>query len=329
MHSGIGPTEQLEQFGLSVLRANANVGQHLMDHYHVCFDYARADHTSKRYSYYKSKELQAAARVQWEKDRNGPLSEFACSLGVAYLKMDRMLDTPEFRSMSKETQEFLQKPTVPLWEFLVNAASASYFIDPENTPAMASIFAFLANTQSRGSVTLQSSDPSVPMLFDPNFLSHPYDRKLAVEMCREIMKFAESPGYKKDTIGALSAPKSDSDEDIMDFFKKHMSSTWHMTGTARMGKNEAEAVVDSRFRVFGVENLRIADMSISPVLPKQDSPMSLFETLANYLIVPILKPLLTMRACFSETSSFGNTTWKSRSGDIGGCAYAMCYVDTA
>ena len=53
----------------------------------------------------------------------------------------------------------------------------------------------------------------------------------------------------------------------MDFFKKTTSSTWHMTGTARMGQSEEEAVVDSSFRVFGVEKLRIADMSISPVLP--------------------------------------------------------------
>ena len=83
-----------------------------------------------------------------------------------------------------------------------------------------------------------------------------------------MMKFVESPGYKKDTVGVLSAPKSDSEEDILEFFKKNISSTWHMTGTARMGKSEEEAVVDSRFRVFGVEKLRVADMSVSPVLPK-------------------------------------------------------------
>lgn len=37
-----------------------------------------------------------------------------------------------------------------------------------------------------------------------------------------------------------------------------------MSCTAAMGQNEEEAVVDSRFRVFGVEGLRVIDMSVTP-----------------------------------------------------------------
>ena len=144
MHSGIGPRDQLENFGIPILHANKHVGQHMMDHYHVAFDYARANHTSERQNYYQSKELQVAARIQWEKDQSGPLSELGCSLGIAYLKMDRMFNTPEFQSISKEQQTFMQKPTVPLWEFLVNGASAQFFMDPDNTPAMATIYGFFA-----------------------------------------------------------------------------------------------------------------------------------------------------------------------------------------
>jgi choline dehydrogenase-like flavoprotein len=40
-----------------------------------------------------------------------------------------------------------------------------------------------------------------------------------------------------------------------------------MTGTAKMGKvGDKDAAVDNGFRVFGVEGLRVADMSVVPVL---------------------------------------------------------------
>ncbi len=43
-----------------------------------------------------------------------------------------------------------------------------------------------------------------------------------------------------------------------------------MTGTCKIGRNQEddEAVVDTRFKVFGTQNLRIADMSVVPELPR-------------------------------------------------------------
>jgi choline dehydrogenase len=38
---------------------------------------------------------------------------------------------------------------------------------------------------------------------------------------------------------------------------------WHQTGTAKMGR-DVMSVVDGNLKVYGVENLRIADGSIMP-----------------------------------------------------------------
>ena len=46
-------------------------------------------------------------------------------------------------------------------------------------------------------------------------------------------------------------------------------SGWHMTGTVKMGKRgDEDACVDQNFRVLGLNHLRVADMSVVPVLPK-------------------------------------------------------------
>jgi choline dehydrogenase-like flavoprotein len=42
-----------------------------------------------------------------------------------------------------------------------------------------------------------------------------------------------------------------------------------MSGTIKMGrKDDPEACVDNTFRVLGLENLRVADMSCIPIIVK-------------------------------------------------------------
>jgi choline dehydrogenase-like flavoprotein len=189
-------------------------------------------------------------------------------LGIGFFKNDKLPQSPEFQALPEQTKAHLNEPTVPHYELALNGANVQNFIDPANTPAMSTIFAFLMNVQSRGSVTLQSSDPKVPLLFDPNFLSSPYDRRAAVELTRDVLKLTNHPAFQKDTVGVISTPKSDSEDDILEYWRQTTGSTWHMTGTAAMGKTAETAVVDKDFRVFGVEGLRVADMSVYPILPK-------------------------------------------------------------
>jgi choline dehydrogenase len=50
-------------------------------------------------------------------------------------------------------------------------------------------------------------------------------------------------------------------------FRDRASTTFHPTGTCRMGPDPAGSVVDARLRVHGVRALRIVDASIFPQIP--------------------------------------------------------------
>jgi hypothetical protein len=50
--------------------------------------------------------------------------------------------------------------------------------------------------------------------------------------------------------------------------RTNTASSWHMSGTAKMGRNAEDACVDSRFRVFGLDALRVVDMSVAPFVPR-------------------------------------------------------------
>ena len=54
-----------------------------------------------------------------------------------------------------------------------------------------------------------------------------------------------------------------SDEDHLKVARRFAQTIYHPTSTCRMGKDK-KAVVDPRLRVYGVQNLRIADASVMP-----------------------------------------------------------------
>jgi choline dehydrogenase len=95
-----------------------------------------------------------------------------------------------------------------------------------------------------------------------NTLSAPADINAlmrSVELCREIgNSTAMSPFVRREVMpGNLAARPLES------FARDAVSTYWHQTCTAKMGRDEM-SVVDGRLQVYGIDNLRIADGSIMP-----------------------------------------------------------------
>ena len=116
--------------------------------------------------------------------------------------------------------------------------------------------------KSRGRIRLTGSDPADPVQIEANYLCDPDDLKAAiacVELCREIGNSgALRPFVKREIMpGNLDRPE------LENYIRDTAFSFWHQTSTAKMGRH-AMCVVDGYLKVYGVDNLRIADGSSMP-----------------------------------------------------------------
>lgn len=300
MHSGIGPADQLAKFGIPILLPAPSVGQNLRDHAFVPLVHKRkpGSTASTRASFYGSQTAQDSALARWQKDGTGPWSKFACEVGIGFFKLsERFTSSKEFRNLPEGEREFLNHETVPHTEIFTHFPF-HWFLPPGAFPRVSEeqladyscFLVFLYNAQSRGEVTLQSSDPDVPLRFDPRFLGHEFDRRAAVDSLREFLeRFVEgNDEFRRGTEGVIVGPEKggeSSDEELLDYWRGAISSSWHMTGTAKMGKRgEEDAVVDSGFKVIGVEGLRVADMSVVPVLASAHTQAVACECLPTLIL---------------------------------------------
>ncbi|KAJ5583006.1 hypothetical protein N7535_001626 [Penicillium sp. DV-2018c] len=268
MHSGIGPAAQLQQHNIPVVHDVPAVGQGLRDHCFVAMVHSRTETSTDRKAFYGDKAAMEAALKQWQEDGTGPWSKFSCELGIGWFKLNELISTPEFKALPADEQKFLLQETVPHYEILTHFPVHWFIPDfPAEAMSYSCLCVFLFNAQTRGEVTLQSSDPDAPLSFNPKFLEHPFDRRLAIETLRDSLRIVKHEKYTKDNVAALAMPKSDSDEDLLDYWRQNMGSSWHMTGTVKMGKKgDEDAAVDPDFKFIGIENLRVADMAVVPVL---------------------------------------------------------------
>jgi choline dehydrogenase len=80
-----------------------------------------------------------------------------------------------------------------------------------------------------------------------------------VELCREIGNSAPLRPFAKREVmpGNLKGPK------LENFIRDAVVTYWHQTCTAKMGQDPM-SVVDGNLKVYGIENLRIANGSIMP-----------------------------------------------------------------
>ncbi|MCA0279569.1 MAG: GMC family oxidoreductase N-terminal domain-containing protein, partial [Proteobacteria bacterium] len=133
----------------------------------------------------------------------------------------------------------------------------------EDKPGI-TVIGYALRPESRGEITIRSADMRDMPSIRPNWLATENDRRTAVSMMRIMRDFVAQPAlqpYVKEELWPGRTVQSDAD--MLAAFRSTFVSGLHAVGTCRMG-GDADAVVDERLRVRGVEGLRVVDASVIP-----------------------------------------------------------------
>src|SRR5580698_6512998 len=163
-----------------------------------------------------------------------------------FWKSNPGLDTPDLQTCQVEAP-------------LCSAETRAKF----NPPAASwTLYGGVVRPKSRGQIRLTGPKPDDPIQIEANTLSHPDDLKAAVagvEVCREIGNSAALRPFTKREV----MPGNLMGSALEDFIRDAASTYHHQTCTSKMGR-DSMSVVDGQLKVYGIENLCIADGSIMP-----------------------------------------------------------------
>jgi choline dehydrogenase-like flavoprotein len=120
---------------------------------------------------------------------------------------------------------------------------------------------------SRGSILINTTDPTKPPVLNFGTFSHPTDLEVAFRAVRKVREWmASTPMQDVGAYETFPGTNVSSDDEIANALRQAEVSSWqHPTSTCSMLKRELGGVVDSELRVYGVKGLRIVDASIFPM----------------------------------------------------------------
>jgi choline dehydrogenase len=240
--SGIGSADDLRAAGADARHDLPGVGRNLQDHPFVSLIWEISDHNTL-YGADKPKPL-----AEWVLRRTGPLTSSVAEV-VAFVRT---------------------RPGLPAADVQFHMGAAYYEDHGAETydGHCAVIAPVLVSPQSRGRVWLRSADPSAPPRIITNSLSEPDDLRSLVdgmELAREIA--AQGP-LREIVVSELKPGLHRRDRTELEAdLRRRLMLIYHPVGTCRMSDGGDDAVVDSRLRVHGLENLRVVDASVMPVIP--------------------------------------------------------------
>ena len=241
--SGVGPGPLLARHGVPVFHDMAGVGEHLHDHLQIRMVY-KVSNVPTLNERVNSLWGKAAMGLEYLLFKTGPLTMPPSQLG-AFARSDPSRATPNI-------------------EWHVQPLSLDRFGEPLHPfPAITPSVCNLRPT-SRGWVRMTSPDPFAAPEIRLNYLSTDEDRRVAADgmrFTRRIMAARALASYQPQEW--KPGPAAESDEALIDAAGTLGTTIFHPVSTCRMGQ-DADAVVDARLRVRGIEGLRVVDASIMP-----------------------------------------------------------------
>lgn len=260
MLSGIGNPDHLQNHGISVKAELPGVGKHLQDHLAAFTVYE----CSQPITMDEGPTLRD--QLEYALFKTGPLASNIAEAG-GFLRTDPSLRAPDVSF------------------YFVPAINMAHKAEQHPGPGF-SLTVSYNRPESKGEVRLSSSDPTADPAIDPQYLSESADLDAMVEglrMSRELLHQEPFDQYRGSEIWPGS--ERETDEELAEHVRETGITNYHPVGTCKMGDGDM-AVVDDRLRVHGVDNLRVVDASIMPVITNgnTDAPATMIGEMGAKLL---------------------------------------------
>ena len=245
--SGVGPKDEIQKHGITLVHELPGVGRNLQDHLDVII----------------SVENKSRLSISFH-----PLSLWRSLVGLFRYLFGRRGDlTSNSAEAGAFTKSAPAEPIPDLQYHLVVAANTHHA--QELAPLLRycySLHACVLRPKSRGTVTLRSGDALAPPRIQPNYCEAPEDFEKLVAAFRQARAILAQPALEPHRGVELDpGPQVETDAQIRDWIRANAETIYHPVGTCKMGLDDL-AVVDPQLRVRGLTGLRVVDASIMPTL---------------------------------------------------------------
>jgi choline dehydrogenase len=245
--SGVGAGEVLQRHGVTVQHELRGVGANLQDHLQI-----RAVFKVQGVRTLNTLAASAFGRLriglEYALTRSGPMSMSPSQLG-AFARSDPAQPWPNL-------------------EYHVQPLSLDAFGEPLHRFDAFTASVCNLNPGSRGRVHIVSPNPDDAPAIAPCYLSTEVDRLVAAQSLRLTRTIVAQPAmapYRPEEYRPGAQYRTD--EELARLAGDIATTIFHPVGTCRMGRaNDADAVVDARLRVRGIDALRVVDASVMPTI---------------------------------------------------------------
>ncbi|KAJ6589469.1 aryl-alcohol oxidase [Mycena capillaripes] len=257
LHSGIGNSSALTSLGIRPVHNLPSVGQNLTDHPLTNLAYlVNSNNTNEAAA--RNATLAAEQFAQWNATRTGPLVD-APGGPKGWLRI------PDNSTIFERFPDPSAGPNTAHYEFLFSNGFSGPLPPTGN---FMSIRTAVVSPASRGSVTLNSSDPFADPVINPNLLGSEVDLFISRESVKSSLRFATAPAWQNYVIAPVGVNSTSTDDEIDDYIRENSATVFHPAGTASMSPEGATwGVVDPDLIVKGLRGLRIVDLSVVPFIP--------------------------------------------------------------
>ncbi len=243
--SGVGPAAHLAVHGIDVIADRGQVGANLQDHYNARIVY-RVTQPFTLNDAVNNPLRGAGAVLDFLVRGKGPLT-YGAALAAGFMRSRPDVATPDLQAGLA----------------LYSAERVGQGVHPF---AGVSVVVRILRPESRGSVMIASADPAAAPAIRANFLTAPRDADALVSgliQMRKVMALPPVAAFvdKEHTPG----PAVGTEVDWHRYVRDSGGTSFHPVGTCRMG-SDADAVVDPRLKVRGLEALRVVDAAIMPTI---------------------------------------------------------------